>query len=110
MKRVYVAGPMSASTDAEVEANVMRAAEYAARIMAMGFDVFCPHLFYFIEKAGQAAEVPTPDYAGWLAIDFRELARCDLLFVVDRSPGTDLEIQEAGRLGIPVIWSLEHFI
>jgi len=95
MKRVYVAGPYSAGC---IEDNVLEALRIGNLVMLHGHAPFVPHLSHHFH-------VRFPhDYATWLAVDLAFLSVCDALYRIPGfSAGSDIEVMEALRLGIPVI-------
>ena len=108
---VYIAGPYSAPTPEEIQANVDRAIDAGNRLMDAGIRVRVPHLSHY-----QHARQPR-DYEAWMALDFAELADCEaLLRIPGPSSGADREVAEAERLGLPVfaceerlkIWACWH--
>jgi hypothetical protein len=102
---VYVAGPYSAPTPEEVQANVDRAIDAGNRLMDAGFRVRVPHLSHY-----QHARKPRP-YRTWMEIDFADLSECDVLLrLPGTSSGADEEVEVARRHGIPVYTSEERLL
>ena len=112
MKLVYIAGPYNAPTPWDVEQNVRRAEELALGVAWISneskipFGPVCPHTqsrFF----AGQL------DEQYWIKLTMEMMRRCDAVLLVDRwekSSGTLGEIEEAGRLEIPVFQDLEDLL
>jgi len=99
---IYIAGPYTAPTPDEVEANVMAADLIARELAAKGHFPFCPHRqSHGWERDGRFG------YEDYLRIDLAWLGRCDALFLVGRSPGADREVTEAERLGLAVWTRIE---
>jgi nucleoside 2-deoxyribosyltransferase len=102
---VYVAGPYSAPTPEAIEANVATAIDAGNILIDAGLDVRIPHLSHF-QHARKARH-----YEAWMALDFRELARCDALFRVHGdSPGADREVAFAETQGLPVFHSIAEVV
>lgn len=100
MKIVYVAGPFSGPTRADVEANIRRAEILGLEVAKVGACPWIPH-----------ANTQHPDfeslqpYRFWIAATLEQLRRCDaVIFTPDwrRSNGARGEWQEATRLGKPI--------
>jgi nucleoside 2-deoxyribosyltransferase len=97
--KVYVAGPYSKSDQV---ANVRAAIEAADRLADAGHSPYVPHLTMLWHLVS-----PKP-YDAWIAHDLEWLATCDAVVrIPGDSPGADGEVAEAGRLGIPVFYSVE---
>ena len=99
--RVYVAGPLTAMTDAGMEANVRNAMQVADELMKRGHAPFVPHLSHFANAVHPHA------YREWLEVDFAWVTRSDVLFMIADSPGTRQEVMVAAACRIPVVRSLE---
>ena len=96
MKIIYVASPYAEDTEKNTE-FAKRACRY---VMNEGHAFFAPHLLYptILDE-----HQPEQRQLG-LDMGIAMLSRCDELwcFGGHTSPGMHLEIEEAGRLGIPV--------
>uniref|UniRef100_A0A6M3IEQ6 DUF7768 domain-containing protein n=1 Tax=viral metagenome TaxID=1070528 RepID=A0A6M3IEQ6_9ZZZZ len=97
--RVYVAGPYRADTESGVRQNIERARAVAEMLWAKGYAVFCPHL----NSAFMGGVAPSSTFLRggleWLAVS-------ECLVVLDNSQdseGTQAEVAEALRMGIPVL-------
>lgn len=91
MKLVYIAGPYTAATDEEIEANILAAEELARRIIARTDKVAClvPHSIGRNFKRGPGS----PQY--WYDATLRMLEPCDALITVGNwraSKGTRNEV------------------
>jgi len=102
MKIIYVASPYAG----DIQKNTEFAKRACRHVMNEGHAFFAPHLLYpqLLNDAN-----PHERQAG-LDMGIAMLSRCDeLWFYGDRvSPGISLEIEEAGRLGIPVYRVMEQ--
>lgn len=96
---IYVAAPYSLG---DLVSNVRFACEVGDKILAKGHIPFIPHLSHFWHF------VSPKSYEEWLRIDRAFIPRCDALLRVDgKSPGADMEVDLAKRLGVPIYYSLE---
>jgi hypothetical protein len=104
MKIVYVAGPYQGLTDEETEANVRRAARVGAQLAEMGFMPAVVHLIgYHVDN------VISKSRRFWLDGDLELMRRCDAVYAMPgwaHSVGTKAEVSEAGKIGIPVFYTL----
>jgi nucleoside 2-deoxyribosyltransferase len=97
---IYVAGPYSADTPEQVQANIKQAADIAKRLWAMGHAVICPHLNTIGFEASEGI-----DYDMVLKGDFKMIQRCDaVVFTPDWqiSNGAQHEYAYAVDQDIPV--------
>lgn len=96
MKIIYVASPYAG----DVEKNTEFAKRACRHVMSEGHAFFAPHLLY---PAILDEHQPEQRQLG-LDMGLVMLSRCDELWYYGGrvSPGMHLEIEEAGRLGIPV--------
>ena len=102
MKIIYVASPYAG----DIQKNTEFAKRACRHVMNEGHAFFAPHLLYpqLLNDAN-----PHERQTG-LDMGIAMLSRCDELWCYgDRvSPGMCLEIEEAGRLGIPVYRVMEQ--
>ena len=96
MKLIYVASPYAG----DIEKNTEFAKRACRHVMSEGHAFFAPHLLY---PAILDEHQPEQRQLG-LDMGIAMLSRCDELWCYGghTSPGMHLEIEEAGRLGIPV--------
>jgi len=93
--RVYVAGPL---TIGDSFSHVRVALDLADDLWAWGFSPFVPHMNYVWHF------VYPKNPQEWLEYDYGWLRLCDFLVrLPGESVGADAEVEEAKRLGIPVI-------
>lgn len=104
MRLIYIAGPYTALTAADVAENVQRARRVADRVNRDGggrcFAVTPHFLGSGIEDSGD------PQF--WYDATMAVLRRCDAVALVDgweKSKGALEEVAEADRLGLPVFES-----
>lgn len=102
MKIIYVASPYAG----DIQKNTEFAKRACRHVMNEGHAFFAPHLLY---PTILYEHQPEQRQLG-LDMGIAMLSRCDELWCYgDRvSPGMSLEIEEAGRLGIPVYRVMEQ--
>ena len=98
---VYVAGPLNAPDAAGYLANVGAMIRTALLIRKNGFPVIVPCLDLLLGVVS-AAEWDAMGYEDYFGHNQALLAKCDALFCIAHSPGTDKEIAFARALGKPV--------
>jgi len=101
----YLAGPYTDLRGSRfVELNIRAAEEVALQLWGFGYSVLCPH------TNTRHFDGAHP-YDTWLAGDFEQIRRCDLVVVLPRyetSSGTKREMLEAGKNNIPLFfWDVE---
>jgi len=103
---VYVAGPYTAPTILQREANIREAQLVGGQLIAADVYPIVPH------EMGQAyADQQPPEY--WYRATMALMLRCDAVVLTPRwaeSTGATLERERALRVGIPVfptVWTFE---
>lgn len=92
---VYVAGPLNGSGTQEI--NIRNACRVGTQLLAKGMIPFIPHLNVLWNM------VDPHHVDDWMRWDVAWLDRCDaMLRLPGESPGSDHEIAEARKRGIPV--------
>lgn len=102
---VYVAGPYSSDNVIGVQQNIRRGIDRAAELLGYGYTVYCPWLDF---QLGMFGEYPVEFYQ---KNSMEWLRRSDCVLLTEgwlRSKGTQAEIGEATRLGIPVFTTLDE--
>lgn len=111
--RVYVAGAYSADNVLDVLGNMGRGNYLAYRVFRAGFAPFVPwHDADFAMMAGmQGAKVTVQDFYEY-SLEWLRVSEAVIVEPVnaEQSKGTQAEIAEAKRLGIPVFWSVADLI
>ena len=102
---VYVAGPYRAHTRAQVSLNIQSARAIGLIAIRNGWSAVIPHA-----NTGDL-DLHAPDIpdAFWLEATLELMRRCDAVVLApghDKSEGTQGEIAEALRLGIPVFTAI----
>ena len=104
MKRIYVAGPYTASDARKTRRNVDEAVRIGCALIRKGWAPFVPHLSHFIWMHPDG-DFP---YETWTKMDMEWLKACHALYYVAPSPGAGRELMAALKLGHPVYRSLEE--
>ena len=104
----YISSPISNGNTASPEerlANVDRAIEAFHEVVAAGFAPMLPALTEFVEiRSGRRLPHST-----WMDIDLALIPQFDcLLRLPGESKGSDMEVEEARRVGRPVFHSLRE--
>ena len=95
-KMIYLAGPISKPNPMH---NVHSAVPIASQLMRIGLTPLVPHLSVLHDM------IDPVDYEDWLSYDFRVIANCGLLVrIPGESAGADREVDEANRIGVPVLF------
>lgn len=104
MKIVYIAGPYGdAGGYLQIDRNIARAREAAARLYDAGIGCLTPHL----NSAHFEAITPHIPVSFWYELDEELLKRCDAVYVLEgwtESKGTKREIDLAIALGLRVFY------
>jgi hypothetical protein len=100
--KVYVSGPYTAATPADVRRNVDTAMAMGIDLLMLGHSPVIPHLSYYLDRFAQSRGIDI-DYEEWLRMDIDLLAGCDALLLIGSSPGADREVAFAKDRGIPVV-------
>lgn len=109
--KVYVAGPITAPTDAEMLVNVQKAMRVGCELMKHGHSVFVPHTSFFMHNYAKLTGLYQPTWADWIKLDLFMLPGFDVLIRLEGdSRGTDVEVATAELLGIPVFYSADEFL
>ena len=106
MKRIYVAGAMSADNITDFLANLRRGIALTVRVIKAGYAPFCPFIDF---QWSLVAPIEQSEYKAY-SMAWLEAADA-VLYVqenVETSPGTQAEIARAEELGIPVYGSLSE--
>lgn len=99
---VYVAGPYSNPDPLGVEINVCKAMDAGDELEDAGLVAFIPHLSHFRHCRRFR------DYEHWIRVDLVWLRKCDALLRLEgESKGSDGEVEEAQRIGVPVFYRVE---
>ena len=109
MKRIYVAGAMSADNILDVLGNISVGISVGAQLLEKGYAPFVPHFDVFFKiQNGPNYNVPMKYYYDYT---LEWLKASDAVVVCpdwENSVGTKNEIQTAIELGMPVFYSIEE--
>lgn len=97
----YISGPYRGSSESDVLNNIAAAREEGLFIIQKGGSFIAPHL----NTAFMGGVVPDENF---LQMDLYLLARCDVVFAIERwqnSKGARAEVEFAQKLGIPVVYT-----
>ena len=100
---VYVAGPYRGSTRLEIMDNIRESIIVGAGLRAEGYTVIITHLESFFNEDCLSEN-------DWLEHGLSLLSRCDAVYDFRKnrfSAGTELEVNKAKELSIPVCETLE---
>jgi hypothetical protein len=100
--KLYIAGPYSADSSAEIFKNIMRAEKYARIFIADGWAVFTPH-----KNTAGFESYPELKYDDFIETDLAWLRHANCVFMLDgydQSRGCAIELAECQRLSIPIIF------
>lgn len=104
MKVIYIAGKYRGPNAWAVEQNIRAAEDVAAKVWSMGHVALCPHA-----NSRHMDGVASDEH--FLAGTLELLRRCDAVVLVPNwrdSAGARAEVEEAKRLGMPVLHEPEH--
>lgn len=109
MIHVYIAGPFTAPTDEQIEANILAAESVAAEILRRTDQIVCvvPHSLGRSFKRGPGS----PRY--WYDATLSLLTRCDALVLVpgwESSKGMRAEVEWCRGHGVPVFHEVEELL
>lgn len=101
--RVYVAGSYSAPTLVEALDNIRRGQRKATELLLKGYVPFCPWLDYQFQLQLREDEALTKKHYQDYSMEWLRASHVMLVMPhSERSGGTQKEIEESKRLGIPV--------
>jgi len=103
--RIYVAGPLNASTATEYLKNVHKMLEAGRELQRHGFAPYLPCLDMLLGMF--CGNFNYEDYWG---LNASWIPAAKALYVIGDSPGVEREIKLAEGLGIPVFRSVEELI
>lgn len=107
MKRIYIAGALNAEAVDYIK-NMHNMLHYANEVRKLGFAVFVPGLDFLM-----GLQIGNWGYKDYFENSQPFLEVCNILFVCphsENSKGTQMEIETAKKLGIPVVYSLDKLI
>jgi len=110
MKKIYIAGPISADNPIKMFANIKAGNEAAALLLFDGFAVFSPFLDFTLLFTDFGSDITKAILQGnsmaWVEC-------CDAMLVLpgwETSGGTQREMERAKTLGIPIYFDPEQLV
>ncbi len=108
--KIYIAGPYSSDNVIGVLSNIRRGIEMSARLLDMGYSIFCPWLDFQFALTDFGRTITKEDYQrnsmAWLEVSEAVLVIGDWF----NSEGVKKEIARAWELNIPVYYSLGEML
>ena len=105
--RIYVAGPYSAPTEQEREANANRAIDAGIAIAEKGYTPFIPHMNHMWAIRGEMKGIEYP-WEFWIDWCLEWLSLCDGILFLGASPGANVELKYAKEAGMPIYYSVDE--
>jgi hypothetical protein len=104
--KIYIAGPYSADTAAQRQANTTAAIDAGLAMLELGHYPFIPHLTHYVDKRAEELDIEMEweDYIEW---DSQFLQDCDAFLYLGSSTGADLERERAEELGLNIYTDIE---
>ena len=105
MKVIYIAGPHTGKSWADVESNIKTAEAAALQLWAAGWAVICPHLNS--AHMEQYDAITGMDYKKWIAGTMEILKRSDAVYFLEgweKSSGSRAELEEAAALQLSIYY------
>ena len=105
--KIYVAGPYSGKSLAEIEQNVQNAMDAGLRIWKKGHFPYIPHLTHWSDLRAReiGLDMDWVDYVKWHGI---WVDQCDALLLLGESKGALLEYKQAKRTNKKIFHSLDE--
>ena len=100
--KIYLAGPYSAPTLKEREANVSRAISIGISLYKKGHFPFISHLSHFVDICTKKLK-----WEDYMQCDLAWLEVADAMFFMGHSPGADVELIRAEYHGLQIFYSLD---
>lgn len=100
MKLIYIAGPIKAPTEAQVQANLDYACYRASFYWKEGYSVICPH------ANTRNVDPYIKSEFDWIPGDVEQVKRCDAICLLkgwEKSEGSKVELTVALRQGLEII-------
>ena len=103
--RIYVAGPYTAESEAQIFDNVMKVLDAGLNLWKKVHYPYIPHLTHFVDLRAQEKGIPMKweDYMEW---DKVWLEFCDALLFLDNSKGAKRELEYAKKLGKTIYFDI----
>jgi hypothetical protein len=103
--KIYVAGPYTADTPADVDRNVRTAMDVGVALFHKGHFPFIPHLTHYVDgRANETNRRLTWD--DYMRRDLAWLEVADAFFFIKESKGAVIELEAARAAGLDIYYSL----
>lgn len=99
---IYISAPYSSKEYSRVLENLERSMDYWYRIKELGHFPVNPLWGHYQDLFNQANYGRKILWQEWIEYDLRILERCDAIFILAASPGTQLEEQHAREKGLKI--------
>jgi hypothetical protein len=101
---IYIAGPIAQGNSF---LNCAKAIKLHGTLIKLGHYPYCPHLDFIAQMLDPDLEVEKH----LLPLDFAWIKKCQALIrMPGDSPGSDLEVAEAKKLGLPIYYGFNEFM
>lgn len=101
--RMYIAGPYSANHPRQVLRNVDAAIEAGIKVITKGHSVFIPHYTHYMHLHSSCPF----EYEEYLRNDIEWLKVSDAMLFLSPSPGANMELELAKKLGLRIYYFVE---
>lgn len=105
--KIYIAGPYTASSKADIEKNVRDAIDTGIAVLKKGHYPYIPHLTHYVDLRSKQinAGLKWEDYIEWdhIWLDF-----CDALLYLGQSRGANIELEYAKQSGKKIFYNLNE--
>ena len=105
--KIYVAGPYTGATRAEVQDNVNRAIDAGIELFQRGHQPYVPHLTDLVDVRARETGLGM-SWENFMAWDTPWLQASDALLLLAESRGALMELREAERLGKRIFLSMDE--
>ena len=110
MKKVYVAGAISAPSIEDGLKNIRKGIVAGAELLKLGYSPYVPHLDYQFNLVQDKVHIDVETY---YKHDLEWLKLCNCMLVLpgwESSRGVNNEIEIAEQCGIPIYFSVEQLL
>lgn len=104
---VFVAGPYSAPTEEEVKRNIQKAIDIGRILFEKGYYPIVPHVL-LREYYNPEDKHGIFGYESLMQYTQSIISKCDILLIIDHSPGADREWKFAESLDKKIYFDLEQ--
>lgn len=105
--KIYIAGPYTAPSNSEIQANVNRAIDVAIKVYKKGHFPYLPHLTHWIDLRSKETDQGLK-WEDYIEMDRIWLESCDALLYLSNSKGADIELEHAKKQGKKIFYNLDE--